>query len=137
MRKRSSEMRRLNDWGRLLWFIGLLGSTQFHSVISQTTRYINAGGSDYFDGTNLWESDAGLFDSGTPFRTETPIEETTIDPLYQVRVRVNVLSIVEVRTSHPLISRSLQVERYSTGSLTYTIPISSGFYDVSLYFAGK
>jgi hypothetical protein len=74
------------------------------------SKYINAGGGDYNDGTNVWEDDTGYYNLGSPYSTGTAISDTTKDPLYQV-------------------------ERYGAG-IMYTIPgIPSGTYDIHLHFA--
>lgn len=48
------------------------------------SKYINAGGSRYNDGTITWEDDTSYYNLGSSYRTTTAISNTFRDPLYQV-----------------------------------------------------
>jgi len=81
---------------------------------SVTVWRVNAGGSSYTDPQgNAWQSDAGLFNTGSTFSTTQSISETAADPLYQS-------------------------ERYDAEYLpemVYSIPVESGSYTLNLHFA--
>ena len=79
-----------------------------------TSYFINAGGSNYIDGSgNLWQSDQGFFNTGMIHMEPAAIAGTNDAPLYQ-----------DERWDPPLAPEML-----------YSFPVASGQYRVRLHFA--
>jgi len=67
--------------------------------------FLNCGGDDYFDGSNLWKGDTSYFETGSSHATGTEISNTDKQEIYRT-------------------------ERYGWSGLLYSIPLADGEFDI-------
>jgi hypothetical protein len=88
--------------------VAITGGVEHFSI------YLNCGGDDYNDGSNVWLSDDGFVNTGIKDSATADISDTDMDPLYQ--------SDRYYRADSPV-------------DMKYTIPLLPGFYDIVLHFS--
>lgn len=119
--------------------INLLSSPAYVSVTigsEQESVFLNCGGGDYYDGTNVWKADVAYVDGGNVYYPGVvSFSSTTTPELYRYVQENN--SYFATRTCVLNMPRPLlfvRSERYGS-DLMYNIPLPPGNYDIMMHLA--